>query len=73
MHVRISKLAASDGTLRASIKESAERAADAVFEAGGSPRAQLHAARDASGDKRLAYLPHTGVKQRMKAVARSLR
>jgi hypothetical protein len=70
MHVKISKLAAADGTLRGSVKDMAERAADAVFDQGGSPRAQLHAARKASGDKRLAYLPHTGAKQRLKASSR---
>lgn len=73
-NVRISKVAGTDSIFREGKRAAtavAENAADAVFEAGGAPRAQLEAARTASGNKRLAYLPHTGLKQRAKALARA--
>jgi len=44
-------------------------AAHAVFEAGGSPRAQIDAARQATG-QRLTYKAHCGAKERARNLAR---
>lgn len=48
---------------------SAIQAADAVADAGGSPRAQIDAARKAS-EKRLGYVSHQGARQKARALAR---
>lgn len=52
------------------VQDTATAAARGVFEAGGSPREQLDAARKRSGNTRLTYLPHQGAKEREKNMAR---
>lgn len=51
------------------IAQSAVIAAGEVAAAGGSPRAQIDAARQASGT-RLVYKPHIGARQKARALAR---
>lgn len=58
-HVRLSKLVRSNDK---GVGSSAISAADAVADAGGSPRAQIQAARNATGS-RLSYIAHVGAKQ----------
>lgn len=47
----------------------AQAAADRVHGKGGSPRAQIDAARKASGQK-LNYMPHQGLKERQRRLKR---
>ncbi len=51
------------------ISEHAKRAAKRVADEGGSPRAQIDAARAAS-DRPLSYLPHSGAKERARNLKR---
>lgn len=50
-------------------QSSAARAAAAIADAGGSPRAQIDAAR-ANDHRRITYIPHQGKKERMRRMAR---
>ena len=52
------------------VSASAAEAARTVAAAGGSPRAQIDAARAVAPDKRLGYLPHCGAKERAKNLRR---
>lgn len=45
-------------------------AAENVFQAGGSPRAQIDAAREAAG-KKLVYLPHQSSRERERRLRRA--
>lgn len=63
-HVRLSSIATKD------VNSVAVKAADAVADAGGSPKAQIEAAREATGERRLGYISHQGAKQRRKALER---
>lgn len=62
-HARLDQLA------RPSVGETAIDAARKVADAGGSPRPQIDAARQATG-KKLSYIPHQGQKERLKRLAR---
>ena len=70
MNIDLSKMSAADGDSRLRVDAFAKEAAKKVFEAGGSPRAQLDAARKASFSGRLGYRPHDGAKERAKRLAR---
>lgn len=74
MFVKLSTLGVQDGALTATRPGIAARVADQVFEEGGSPAAQLAAAKKASdlkGRRSLSYLPHMGAKQLAKAAKRA--
>lgn len=62
-HAKLSDIA------EAKVQGSATYAADKSHAGGGSPRAQLEAARESSGN-RLVYLPHQGMKERLKRIKR---
>lgn len=60
---------------RSTVTTVASAAASAVADAGGSPRAQIDAAR-AAGGQRLVYTPHQGARERernLKRLARQTR
>lgn len=63
-HVRLSQHATDEVK-----KTDACKAVDAIADAGGSPRAQIEAAREATG-KRLSYTSHQGARQRARALAK---
>lgn len=58
-HVRLSKLVSEKDK---GVSSYAVKAADSIADAGGSPRAQIDAARNAAG-ARLSYNAHVGAKQ----------
>lgn len=55
------------------VRETAKAAADAAFQAGGSPRAQIDAARAAVGNDKLGYMPHQGMRERQRRLKRMAR
>lgn len=63
-HVRLSKIAQKN------VRNSAVEAADEIADAGGSPAAQIKAAREATGNNNLGYVSHQGMRQRQRALAR---
>lgn len=63
-HVRLSTITTKD------VNSVAVKAADAIADAGGSPKAQIEAAREATGERRLGYISHQGAKQRERALKR---
>lgn len=54
------------------VRQAAVDAAERVFAAGGSPRAQIDAARQATGQK-LGYLPHQSTRERLRRQKRLAR
>lgn len=65
-HVRLSSLVRSYDK---GVPSTAVRAADSVADEGGSPRAQIQAAREATG-KRLTYNAHVGSRQAQRNLER---
>ena len=65
-HVRLTALHSTR-----SVRSAAAEAADRIVNTGGSPRAQIEAARRESIGQRVSYMPHQGAKERAKAARRA--
>lgn len=63
-HIKLSDIAMGN------ISDTAKQAADKAHEAGGSPRAQLDAAREATGNRSLSYVSHQGARKRERNLRR---